>query len=229
MALPQTSSLRYAEGRVDGGRRFVYAAAPEASARNGRSKRTTAEKDTEKNGRGRAALTRSNWGRSTFRASWKLWAPATLVSVAFFDHAAETLTQYTSKSAQAKDALASPCCKGLSSGTAARKASRRSTEMRGLTTVTRLGRRGRRRLGLEPREDALDPRRSQRRLVRLIDAQQPIQGRGGREDADARHPAPFIAAAPEQRHGALLSISIPEVPLVRPARDAQPRQRVREQ
>ena len=90
----------------------------------------------EKNGRGRAALTRSNWGRSTFRASWKLWAPATLVSVAFFDHAAETLTQYTSNDAQAKDALASPRCKGLSSGTAARKASRRSMEMRGLTTVT---------------------------------------------------------------------------------------------
>ena len=90
----------------------------------------------KKNGRGRAALTKSNWGRSTFRASWKLWASATLVSVAFFDHAAETLTQYTSNAAQAKDALASPFCKGLSSGTAARKASRRSTEMRGLTTVT---------------------------------------------------------------------------------------------
>ena len=89
----------------------------------------------EKNGRGRAALTRSNWGRSTFRASWKLWAPATLVRETFFDHAAETLTQYTSKAAHSKDALASPCCKGLSSGTAARKASRRSTEMRGLTTA----------------------------------------------------------------------------------------------
>ena len=86
-------------------------------------------------------------------------------------------------------------------------------------------RRGRRRW-LEPREDALDPRCFPR--LRLIDAQQPIQGRGGREDADARHPAPVIAAAPEQRHGALLSISMPEVPLVRPARDAQPRQRVRE-
>ena len=92
----------------------------------------------ETNGRGRAALTRSNWGRSTFRASWKLWAPATLVRETFFDHAAETLTQYTSKAAQAKDALASPRCKGLSSGTAARKASRRSMEMRGLTTVTAL-------------------------------------------------------------------------------------------
>ena len=89
----------------------------------------------EKNGRGRAAFTKSNWGRSTFRASWKLWAPATLVSVAFFDHAAETLTQYTSNAAHSKDALASPCCKGLSSGTAARKASRRSIEMRGLTTA----------------------------------------------------------------------------------------------
>ena len=98
---------------------------------NERQQKRTPKKD----GRGRAALTRSNWGRSTFRASWKLWAPATLVSVAFFDHAAETLTQYTSKSAQAKDALASPCCNGLSSGTAARKASRRSTEMRGLTTA----------------------------------------------------------------------------------------------
>ena len=99
---------------------------------NERQQKRTPKKD----GRGRAALTRSNWGRSTFRASWKLWAPATLVSDTFFDHAAETLTQYTSKSAQAKDALASPCCKCLSSGTAARKASRRSMEMRGLTTVT---------------------------------------------------------------------------------------------
>jgi hypothetical protein len=47
----------------------------------------------EKNGRGRAALIKSNWGRSTFRASWKLWTPATLVRETFFDHAAETLTQ----------------------------------------------------------------------------------------------------------------------------------------
>ncbi len=83
-------------------------------------------------------MIKSNWGRSTFRASWKLWAPATLVRETFFDHAAETLTQYTSKAAQAKDALASPFCKGLSSGTAARKASRRSMEMRGFTTVTAL-------------------------------------------------------------------------------------------
>ena len=96
--------------------------------------RTVASPQTS-SGRGRAALTRSNWGRSTFRASWKLWAPATLVRETFFDHAAETLTQYTSNAAQAKDALASPCCDGLSSGTAARKASRRSTEMRGLTTA----------------------------------------------------------------------------------------------
>ena len=34
-------------------------------------------------------MTRSNWGRSTFRASWKLWAPATLVREAFFDHAGD--------------------------------------------------------------------------------------------------------------------------------------------
>ena len=81
--------------------------------------------------------------------------------------------------------------------------------------------------------DELEPRVGERRLARL----QPLlrgsdardDGRAHREDADARHPAPVIAAAPKYGHGALLSVSIPEVPLVRPARDAQPRQRVREQ
>ena len=81
--------------------------------------RTVASPQTS-SGRGRAALTRSNWGRSTFRASWKLWAPATLVRETFFDHAAETLTQYTSNAAQARAGGVSSARKGRSSGTALR-------------------------------------------------------------------------------------------------------------